>query len=172
MKKLTLSPKYLNQRLRYDPDSGKLYWKNHFLSARYVGEEAFTTYNKEGYLTGKIDGDRYLAHRVIWLMYWGILLDEWQIDHENHRRDDNRMSNLNVTDSTGQRRNQSLRPDSFSGVIGVYWVNERQKWVATIKHKGKTINLGRYDDIKEAIEARLQAEVALGYHRRHGEPVW
>jgi DNA-binding XRE family transcriptional regulator len=45
-----------------------------------------------------------------------------------------------------------------SGVKGVSFDKERNKWVAQIKVGGKSINLGRYETLEEAAEARRQAE--------------
>ncbi|URN85894.1 AP2 domain-containing protein [Acetobacterium wieringae] len=51
-----------------------------------------------------------------------------------------------------------LPKSNTSGIKGVVWDKSRQKWIAQITFKGKNINLGRYDDIKEASKARAEAE--------------
>lgn len=48
-----------------------------------------------------------------------------------------------------------------SGVVGVNWDKSRNKWQATIRFKGKKYNLGRFDDIQDAIDARKEAEKQL-----------
>lgn len=45
-----------------------------------------------------------------------------------------------------------------SGIIGVYWDKSRGKWKADIKFKSKKYNLGRFEFIEDAIEARKEAE--------------
>lgn len=45
-----------------------------------------------------------------------------------------------------------------SGVVGVCWDKSRGKWMASIRFKGKKYNLGRFDDIQDAIDARKEAE--------------
>lgn len=45
-----------------------------------------------------------------------------------------------------------------SGIRGVSWCKTKRKWLAHIWHNGKSINLGRFADIKDAIEARKKAE--------------
>jgi hypothetical protein len=42
-----------------------------------------------------------------------------------------------------------------SGVKGVCWDRRREKWVVSVKHYGKTYNLGRYDTKEEAAQVRL-----------------
>ena len=64
--------------------------------------------------------------------------------------EDTRLRNL-----TAKKRK---RKNKDSGVKGVVWSKKRKKWVAQIGFQGKTINLGRYDDIEDAIKARKEAE--------------
>ena len=44
-----------------------------------------------------------------------------------------------------------------SGVVGVNWDKSRGKWQASIRFKGYKYNLGRFDDIQDAIDARKEA---------------
>lgn len=59
---------------------------------------------------------------------------------------------------TTQTRNTRQR-DSKSGVRGVEWREQANAWRARIKSKGKQYHLGHYKDIKDAINARKQAEL-------------
>ena len=45
-----------------------------------------------------------------------------------------------------------------SGIKGVSWDKNRNKWVAQITFKGKNYNLGRYNNKEDAREAREKAE--------------
>lgn len=45
-----------------------------------------------------------------------------------------------------------------SGVKGVYWSKREQRWIAKIGLKGKTITIGRFQNLKDAEKARKQAE--------------
>lgn len=58
---------------------------------------------------------------------------------------------------------EMLNPDlmyktNTSGVRGVYYSKIRNKWIAQITFKQKCYYLGGYDDIKDAAEARAEAE--------------
>jgi hypothetical protein len=55
-----------------------------------------------------------------------------------------------------------------SGFRGVYWDKSRKKWAPKIKVNQVIINLGRFNDIEEAISARLSAEADYGFHANHG----
>lgn len=48
-----------------------------------------------------------------------------------------------------------------SGIVGVNWDKSREKWQASIRFQGKKYNLGRFDYIQDAIDARLEAEKEL-----------
>ena len=47
-----------------------------------------------------------------------------------------------------------MQSNNTSGVIGVSWYKKYSKWVSIIGVNGKNINLGYFDTIKEAAEAR------------------
>ena len=46
-------------------------------------------------------------------------------------------------------------------VRGVYWHKQRGKWAACIRHNGKNISLGLYDDLEEAKKSRLSKELEI-----------
>lgn len=45
-----------------------------------------------------------------------------------------------------------------SGVVGVNWDKSRGKWQSSIRFKGHKYNLGRFDNIEDAIKIRKDAE--------------
>lgn len=45
-----------------------------------------------------------------------------------------------------------------SGVVGVNWDKSRGKWQASLRFKGHKYNLGRFDNLQDAINARHKAE--------------
>ncbi|MBQ4523550.1 MAG: hypothetical protein IJA10_11455 [Lachnospiraceae bacterium] len=88
---------------------------------------------------------------------WAILGKDY--DHINRNPLDNRKSNLRNATLMDNNRNHSLRKDNTSGVSGVNWHKKMCKWVARINNnESKRILLGYFDDINDAIKARLQAE--------------
>ncbi|AEI91245.1 gp45 [Escherichia phage phiEB49] len=126
-------------------------------------------YNKpNGYLqmyvtmTGKM-----YVHRIIWEMHNGAIPDGMQIDHINGIRDDNRIENLRCVSASGNRRNLCKRRRRLPGVNGVNYNQRDDLWHAMISDNGKAISLGHYKSFISACEARIVAEVSLGYHRNH-----
>ena len=168
----------LNDLLSYDPHTGKLHWRSRRLSAfpnaracktwntRYAGKEAFTATTAKGYHVGSIDGKLYRASRIIFKMVTGIDAD--QVDHEDGNNQNNRFKNLR--DVTGQQNQMNMKraSNNTSGTTGVCWSSSKKKWEAKIKVNQKTIHLGRFDDLQDAIDARKAAEVKYGFHPNHG----
>lgn len=56
---------------------------------------------------------------------------------------------------------QKISKNNKTGVKGVRWDKARLKWAASIYFKGKCYQLGRFDDINDAIEARRKKEEEL-----------
>lgn len=52
-----------------------------------------------------------------------------------------------------------MRTNNKSGFSGVFYDKNDGKWLAKIKVMYKTINLGRYINKEDAIQARKKAEV-------------
>ena len=184
MEKPLPTPELLRKLLRYEPDTGKLFWRERtpdlFSSgkhsaahrcnrwnSRYRGEEAFTANVGLGYLVGGIFDRLHRAHRVIWAMETGAWPLE-DIDHINGVRDDNRMINLRAVSRTENMRNAKMPKSNTSGTVGVLCHNPTGRWRAEIKVDGKALHLGLFDKKSDATAARKAAEVKYGFHPNHG----
>ena len=149
-------PQYLNSRLRYDPETGKLFWKikeNASLgwNTRWAGKEAFTA-KSHGHHVGRLDGENYYAHRVIWAMQTG----EWpedQVDHINGDRTDNRWVNLRAATVLQNSFNRGPQSNGSSGFKGVTWHSQQGRWAARIQAGGVNKSLGLHDTAEQAAAA-------------------
>lgn len=171
----------LRELTSYNPDTGHLTWRKrerrwfratrdcHAWNARYSGTRAFDTDDKRGYRQGSFLGKQFKAHRVAWFLHHGSW-PENEIDHVNGNKSDNRITNLRDAARTENCKNLPLGKSNKSGVIGVSWSQARKKWAASIKVNRRDIFLGRYDDLKDAQEARRKAEIAYGFSSFHGRP--
>lgn len=167
------SPELLRKLLRYEPKTGKLFWlyrddARHQWNARYAGAEAFTAKKSNGYKHGKIYGDIYQAHRVIWAIVHG----EWpdgDIDHINGDKTNNTIANLRKVSRSENLRNAKMKSNNTSGHNGVSWDTRKSKWVAMIGFDGKQKHLGYFANIANAIAARKVAETGKGFTERHGQ---
>lgn len=160
----------LQQLLDYDWETGVLVWRyregNHSFNNRDAGTWAFCTPTRNGYLCGRMGQRTYYAHRIAWKWFYGT--DPKFIDHINHDRQDNRITNLRSVSKTDNCRNTSLSSRNKSGVVGVLWIKTRNKWRAEIKFSGKSRFLGYFTTIEEATKARRAAEQIYGFHENHG----
>ena len=152
----------VQELLSYDPKTGKLYWKQ--AVARWIkpGDEA-GTYGKHA-VSVTIDKQRYMAHRVIWLMHTEQDPYNALIDHIDGNPHNNAFLNLRLATHRQNQCNQKTRRDNTSGLKGVSWSEERQKWQTGIQVNGKRIALGRFNTKEEAYAAYCEAA-----RRLHGE---
>src|SRR5215471_135388 len=165
----------LNRVFRYEPRTGKLFWKKrprHMFTeeiryrawnGKYAGREALTTLCN-AHLRGIYAGQWVYAHRIIWKLKTGE--EPPEIDHINGNPADNRWENLRAASRAINNRNQPRRRDNVSGVTGVTTRGER--WIAQIMDRGQVRHIGVYDTKAEAIAARRAAEVMLSFHPNHG----
>ena len=184
-----LTPDFLRSILAYEPETGDLIWRQRPVSMfsqdkkisaerisrlwnnRFSGQRAFSNISKStGYVQGNIGGKVLRGHRVAWAIFYGDWPDG-EIDHINGVRADNRIENLRVVDRGANCRNLPISTRNKSGIIGVTWDAARGKWFASIRHNGKTVGLGRYDQISQAAAARKAAEAKFGFHKNHGRIV-
>lgn len=171
-KKPLPSPETLRQLLRYDPETGKLFWlrmkhEEKKWNNNVAGKEAFKTPHCRGYLHGRFKGKPLLAHRVAWAVY----NCEWppeQIDHINGEKTDNRICNLRCVTGPENQRNMKLNPRNKSGYHGVSWQNSSRKWVVRLCFQGKNIFIGKYSNLLDAAAARKAADLRIGFHENHG----
>ena len=84
-------------------------------------------------------------------------IKEIEVDHINHDTSDNRKCNLRLTTHVQNLRNTKRYKNNTSGIIGIT-ILKNGKYNAHISNNGKTINLGNYDNLEDAIIARKKGE--------------
>jgi hypothetical protein len=95
----------LNDRFRYDPDTGAL------IRIRWgYGPAGYLT--STGYLRVKVDNIHYRVARLVWKMYYGEDPPKnMSIDHVNRDRTDNRITNLRLAAHCENNCNRKRRGD-------------------------------------------------------------
>lgn len=82
------------------------------------------------------------------------------VDHINGNRVDNRKENLRICSRSDNLKNKTQRrSDNRSGVTGVYWHKQCQKWTVQIQVEGKPKHVGLFSTLEEAIARRRMAEI-------------
>lgn len=80
------------------------------------------------------------------------------VDHINHNGLDNRKCNLRVCTNQQNICNCKVPKNNKSGIKGVYWAKDKNKWTVQVSINNKTKYIGRYSDFNEAVQARIKAE--------------
>lgn len=147
--------KILEALLRYDAGTGNLHWLvgNRSVNAGDVAGAV----NSGPYVLVKVDGERYRAHVLIWLLQTG----EWptlEIDHIDRNEQNNRWNNLRQVPPSVNRlnRNPAGRSDNTTGYLGVTQKGP-ERFVAQVKGK----YLGTYHTAEIANTVAIKARAKL-----------
>lgn len=173
-KEKRITPREVSRLLKYDTETGKLYWKSRVDNAggfnvKFAGKEAFTSTERKGYKNGRINGDNMKAHRVAWAIHYG----EWpedQIDHINGDKSDNRICNLRPATNEYNCRNKGMSSRNTSGYNGVSLCKRRGVWVGKYKKDYIDINVGTFNCPTSAGIAVMRAQMKDGFNDGHGRP--
>lgn len=168
------TPEQLRQLLRYEPETGKLFWLHRKAdtqpqrtwNARYAGKVAGCL-RPDGYIHVSIMGRVVFAHRVAWVLHYGAW-PEGVIDHSNGIRADNRILNLRQVSPSENCRNMAMNRQNSSGHSGVSWHKGDKKWRAYVQVDGKHIHLGNFESKDAAAEVAKSERDKRGFSQRHG----
>lgn len=171
---------FLLEILTYNPLSGVFTWNcrnvgNHFKNKRAVGvfnalysgsvagSEVSSNKSATSYIAIKINGKSHKAHRLAFIYMTGDAPEE--VDHIDHNGMNNKWTNLRPSDRKDNSKNIPKQKSNKTGVIGVNWHKAAKKWQARAVDKdGKRIDLGRFDNFEDAVEARKRHEISFGYY--------
>ena len=149
---LTLpSQECLLEKFEYIPSTGKLLYKKH-RSDKYIGKPVVSKGNR--YLKVRVNGIRYRAHRLIWMMMTGEDPGELFIDHINQDKRDNRWSNLRLATKVQNGANIS------------FTIGQQSRWgfIVRCTFEGRRIYVGTFKTQEEA-----QKAYNIKKHELHGE---
>ena len=165
-----------DKAFEYNADIGKTYHKTDKGQKNGAGAQVkagdtadFRHYTVNGYRHIRHNNEDWQAHRVAWLLYFKEDPGEFEVDHINQLKNDNRIANLRLVDAEMQAKNRSRRSDNTSGIMGVNWNNDVGKWLVRVNKDKSRKSLGYFEDFFEACCARKSAENRLGYHPNHGK---
>ena len=123
------------------------------------------TMNTYGYGHFVVSKKIYRAHRLAYMIAHGSIADGMQIDHTCHNRACVNPEHLRETTHKQNQENRSgARRTSKSGIRGVYWDSQRNKWGTCITHNNKRISVGRFESLDGAEKAVIQKRRELFTH--------
>ena len=122
--------------------------------------------NGNGYLTintckGNIYKN-YYVHRLVLEAFIPNLKNKEFGDHKDNDKHNNNVENLRWASCSENNCNRKMRSDNTSGIIGVSFDCKRNKYRAQIMINKENIELGFFEYLEEAKNARKQAEIT--YH--------
>lgn len=174
-------PQIAKECLSYNPETGAFVWlkrpREHFKNlqvfmawnTKYPGTVAGTTRKcpiRGDYRYVKIENVSYPLHRVAFFMVTGQQPET--IDHINGNPMDNRFENLRSTSRYGNSTNKKISKKNTTGVVGVTWNKNANKYQAQIFVSGKNIHLGLFESLDAAKIARIKAQEEHSFHANHG----
>lgn len=144
-----LSADFVRSVLDYDTETGVFRWKwradkKQWWNASHPGSVAGTLCKISGYVTIKINGKNYFAHRLAWL----IVHDLWppaEVDHKNLCRSDNSIKNLRPATCAENKMNAPILPNNVAKLKGVSFYARIQKWKARIRVENHYVHLGVFN---------------------------
>jgi hypothetical protein len=152
--------------LGYDPATGELRWSvdvpalNRKRIYHYAGTRA--DFKDGRYRSVKINGERYKAHILIWLIVHGRAPTE-EIDHVNRNGNDNRLLNLREATRAQNQANRSKHKRNTTGFKGVFLRSDGKAWCAYLTVGRKVHRLGSFPSPEQAASAYQEA--ARAHHR-------
>lgn len=87
-----------------------------------------------------------------------LFVNSKYVDHINSNTSDNRKNNLRAATKSQNGMNRHLQSNNTSGVTGVYWHKQINKWVAYIMINRRYIYLGSFSSFEDAVKTRKEAE--------------
>lgn len=161
-------PEDIGEHLKLMPDGSVIRTTNPVRGRITKGKRVDTLNTQSGYMQLRLGNRMYRAHRIVWFLHYGEQPPEY-IDHINGDRTDNRPENLRKACHHTNLANAKRSTRNTSGVKGVHWAKNHNKWVAKVGFKGKQRIAGYFDDIAEAeIAVRQLREQLHGDFTNHG----
>lgn len=130
---------------------GKLFWRTKTARKIVVGAEAGTFRRTDKYRQIMLAGTIYRTHRLVFLYHHGFMPE--LIDHIDRDPTNNKIENLREASRSENSCNSKIRCDNTSGVKGVVWDKSKRKWAARLYVGNKCVNLGRFVNFDDAVQA-------------------
>ena len=147
----------LKEVLEYDPETGIFIAKTN-RGYKYKKGDVLGVIQRQGYLQVCAPGFNAQGQRMAWFYmegYW----PEHHVDHINRIKDDNRWCNLRHVTRSCNFFNRPAQRNNTSGVTGVYYNKQTNKWYPQIRVNHHMVTGGFFDEFKDAVIGRYKLEL-------------
>jgi hypothetical protein len=110
-------------------------------------------FGSHGYVVTTVNYRKVLMHRLI-----NKTPENFETDHINRDKLDNRRSNLRTVTQSQNGFNRGPQKNNKSGIKGISWEKDRNKWSAELTINQKRVYRQRFNSLQEAISGRQEAE--------------
>ena len=166
MPKKKLTQARLKELLHYDPETGV--WRR---NRKYISRGrksliylqiagCINKHNDYRYI--RVDDIPYGSSRLAHLYMVGYF-PEYQMDHINRIRNDDRWCNLRHVSASCNNKNMGIRSTNTSGITGVYFHKRKNTWTVAIHSNGKKFNFNCCKNFNDAVKIRWEAEKKYNY---------
>lgn len=163
-----LTKERLKVLLKYDWKTGIFTWLLGRGNTAHKGDVAGTvaTLGGKNYILMSVDGKRYLAHRLAFLYITGQFPPS-MVDHDDGDGLNNAFLNLRYATAKTNMLNCRLYKNNTSGITGVKFNINENRWVGDITKDGNR-HTKLFDDFFEAVCYRKSLEISLKFNKNHG----
>jgi hypothetical protein len=117
-----------------------------------------------GYRQVNFTPKKVLVHRLVAMAFLPEYSEDLFVDHIDGNRSNNDVSNLRMVTRSGNHRGHVKQPKGKSSKYrGVIWNKRYEKWLARCSVYKKQIQIGTFDDEREAAIARDAYVHSIGY---------
>lgn len=141
---------FFKENLIYQKDTGYFYWRTNRINGKGKANDRAEQLDGKGYYQIKLNGIKYLAHRVAIYIVEGIW-PEGLIDHEDRITTNNAYLNLRKASQMENAFNAKLSKANSSGVKGV--TLRKGRYVTYVHKNGKQYSAGSFSTLTEAAQA-------------------
>jgi len=128
---------------------------------RLAGNKAY------GYFRIRVDSQLYLSHRLMFLVFYGVDPLEYEVDHIDGCKENNKPENLRLATHSQNQQNSDVQKNNSSGYRGVALHKASRKYIARIKVNKKQQYLGLFKTREEASLAYQKAASDLFGEFKH-----
>lgn len=155
---------YINDNMRYDPNTGQLWWTCeggfHRDTTKPIG-----SFNGRGYFQVTTPYCNLRVHQICWY----FIYCEWPsmlVDHVDNDRTNNKPDNLRLATLSQNSGNSNPHKDGSSKYKGVCWAEANGRWLARCRSK----YIGLFESEEEAALAyNYEAEKAFGPFAKYNQ---